>query len=194
MKARDNPLRVERIERLIGFEPGWVGTDWDRLLDRLHSHSGRGAVVGPHGSGKTTLLGSLAIKLAARDPAVIVHQLRLANQPDMRFSRHHLVELQAAASGGAWIMIDGAEQIGPLQWQSVRRVTAAARGLVITRHRRGRLPLLLRTYTTPEMLERCLEKLLKPGSVPPGPGGVKALWQRHRGNLREALWEVYDLA
>lgn len=192
MKARDNPLRVERIERLIRFEPGWIGEDWAAIEARLDRLNGRGSVVGPHGSGKTTFLEALTARLEAQAPNARILLLRLAGQPDRRFSTDHLEKIRQASEQGAWILIDGAEQIGPLRWRSIDRLTRPARGLVINMHRRGRLPLLLRTHTTPEMLGDCLRRLYGSEELPVDTDTINHLWKTHKGNLRSAMREIYD--
>lgn len=192
MKARDNPLRSERVERLLPFQPQWLGTDWDEIMDRLRRLSWRGAVVGPHGSGKSTMLRGLAERLRQLGDWPPAHSLQLGAEPERRLARDQLAALLAAARRGEFLMIDGAEQIGPFTWCRIRRAARSAVGLVITSHRRGRLPLLLATSTSPVTLERCLQRLL-PGEPPPfSPEQVRELWRRHRGNVREALWEAYN--
>jgi len=189
MKARQNPLRVARVERVLRFDPGWLGTDWSAIFRRLEQLEWRGAVVGPHGSGKTTMLDSLAERLEERGQCV--HRLRLGVGRGLdEDSREALL---AALARGEFVLLDGAEQLGPWAWHRIRRAADAAAGLVVTSHRRGRLPLLLATSTTPQTLERCLSKLLGPGALPFSGEQIRAMWKRHGGNVREALWEAYDL-
>ena len=64
--------------------------------------------------------------------------------------------------------------------------TRRAGGLVITSHRPGLLPTLFECETSPELLAGIVGELA--GSE------VEAgeLWARHRGNVRDALRELYD--
>jgi len=62
--------------------------------------------------------------------------------------------------------------------------------LIITVHRPSRLPTLLRTTTTPQLLQQITNELLS-GNTPP-PARIEELYATHRGNLREALRELYD--
>ncbi len=193
MKARDNPLRSERVERLLPFQPEWLGTDWNAIMDRLRRLSWRGAVVGPHGSGKTTMLQGLAARLGQSDDWPAPHLLQLGAERGRGLTPDALQSLLAAAGRGEFLMIDGAEQIGPLNWCRIRRASESVVGMVITSHRSGRLPTLLTTSTSPVTLERCLQRLLPGEALPFTPGQVRELWRRHRGNVREALWEAYSL-
>lgn len=190
MKARDNPLRADRIQDLIRFRPEWLGTDWSTLTARLRQLDGRASVIGPHGSGKTTFMEALARRLTEAGESV--HSMRLTCPPRRPFHACHLKQIERASADGCWILIDGAERIGPLMWRRVSRVTRPAGGLVITMHRNGRLPPLLRTHTTPGMLRNCFELLSAGHVLPSTDPEVEELWRSHRGNLRAAMWTAYD--
>jgi hypothetical protein len=68
----------------------------------------------------------------------------------------------------------------------VRLRTRRAGGLVITSHRPGLLPTLFECTTSPELLAEIVGELsgadLEAGE----------LYERHRGNVRDALRELYD--
>ena len=90
------------------------------------------------------------------------------------------------------LLLDGAEQLSPRSWRQVEQGSRAAGGLVITSHRAGLLPTLLECRTTPELLAGLIEELLEPEPDRPRPT-AEELYARHRGNLRDALRELYDL-
>jgi hypothetical protein len=183
MRAGDNPFRTDQVLRVRYRLPS--GT-WDDLLDRLDALGRRAAIVGPQGSGKTTLLEDLAPRLRAR--GFNARDLRLDTEAP-RFEPGVLDRFFASIGPRDVILFDGAEQLGWLAWSRFERRSRAAAGLVITGHHPGRLRSLLETSTTPELLEGVIEEIL--GGRPPELQ-TRTLFEKHGGNLREALRELYD--
>ena len=179
MRARDNPFAVQRV---LEIRYRLSGLTWEELLERLAALRFRAALVGPHGHGKTTLLEDLGDRLAAqgfRVRAVTLHEGdRRLDAAGRRAFFHGL-----AASDV--LLLDGAEQLGRLAWMEVRARTRAAGGLVITSHRPGLLPTLYECRTTPELLVGIVRDL----GAEPLEGD---LFERHGGNLRDVLREMYD--
>jgi hypothetical protein len=182
MKARENPFATDRVLRVRYRPQGWT---WQQLLARLESMSYRGAIVGPEGRGKTTLLEDLGERLA--ETGFGVRPLRLTRESpafDGAFVRDSLRSLSARDV----ILFDGAEQLGRLAWWRFVRGSRSARGLVITSHRPGLLPTLVRCETSAPLLRGIVQDL-----HPGGAGaGAEDLFARHRGNVRDALRELYD--
>ncbi|HYN20696.1 MAG TPA: hypothetical protein VE078_07040, partial [Thermoanaerobaculia bacterium] len=85
-----------------------------------------------------------------------------------------------------FVLLDGADLLGPLSWLRVRWCCRRAGGLVITSHRPGLLPTLLECETTPELLAEIVNELAGESTQ------VEELFARHRGNLRTALRDMYD--
>jgi hypothetical protein len=192
MKARDNPFGSTRILSAIRYvDPaGPLGPHLDAaaaLLPRLEGLGWRAAIVGPHGSGKTTLLEDLEAVLTQRGWRAI--HLRL-DADDRRLPR---AWRETAPRLGARdvVCLDGAEQLGPLAWLRFRWRARRAGGVVVTTHQPGRLPTLVACATSPGLLERIIERLA-PGGVDGAPSAAD-LYVRHRGNLRDALRELYDV-
>jgi hypothetical protein len=184
-RARDNPLSVQRV-LAIRFEP--QSLTWAELLARLKALDYRAAIVGPEGSGKTTLLEDLAAPLAARGFRPL--PLRL-DRSQRRFSRETWARLSSELSSRDVILLDGAEQLGNFAWWRFRRCARRAAGLIVTSHHEGLLPTAIRTTTSPELLERISSRLL--GENPSWlTEASRTLFARHRGNLRDALRELYD--
>jgi hypothetical protein len=165
---------------------------WDDLLARLAALGGRAALVGPHGHGKTTLLEDLGSRLEARG-----FRLRLVtlHEGDRRLAPHQERLFFTGLTAADCLLLDGAEQLGRLAWRSVERRSRAAGGLVVTSHRAGLLPTLLECRTTPELLADLVLQLLGPAAGESGESGPspEELYARHRGNLRDALRELYDV-
>jgi len=182
MRARDNPFRTERVLRV---RYRLAGGTWDGLLDRFDALGRRAAIVGLHGTGKTTLLEDLAPRLRARGFGI--RELRLDTETP-RFEPGFLDRFFGSLGERDVILFDGAEQLGWLARLRFQRRARGAAGLLVTCHRPGLLPTLLTTSTTPELLSGIVEEIL--GTRLPE---VSSLFEKHDGNLREVLRELYDL-
>lgn len=188
MKARLNPLRVERILqvrfRLDSIEPGLA---LDELLTRWEKQGQRGALIGPHGSGKTTLLEDLAAPLTARGYQIL--NLHLSREK-RQFSLEDWHGLQNMTPQTV-ILLDGAEQLNFLNWLHFKQASKKARGVLITSHRAGLLPTLLECRTSPQLLRGILHQILG-NDAAIWDVECEVLWKRHQGDLRLALREIYD--
>jgi len=178
LPARDNPFAVHRVLR---ERYRLDGAGWAALLARLEAQRWRGAIVGPHGAGKTTLLEDLAVRLEAGGRRV--RWVRL-NSENRCVPRGRLVGLEARDL----VLLDGAEQLGWVRWRLLRWQVRRAAGLIITTHRAGRLPTVQRCGANPELLRELVSAL----GVTLGVDEATGLYARHRGNIREALRELYD--
>jgi len=179
VRARDNPFASDRVESLRYRLPD--GLTWDELLWRLASLRFRAALVGPHGRGKTTLLEDLAPRLTARGFRVRTVTLR---QDERRVDWQRFRDL----APDDILFLDGAELLGRPAWLRVRFHCRRAGGLIVTSHRPGLLSTLLECETTPELLADLMRELTGEELE------VGELFDRHGGNLRLALWEMYDRA
>lgn len=186
MRARDNPFAVQRV---LAIRSRLAGVTWEVLLDRLAALGFRAALVGPHGHGKTTLLEDLAPRLEERGFRLRSATLRAG---DRRLAAAQEETLFRDLSARDLLLVDGAEQLGRLAWLRLRRKSHAAGGLVITSHRSGLLPTFHECRTSPELLAGIVRDLLESGAEGMSPA-PEDLWQRHRGNLRDALRELYDV-
>jgi len=183
MRAADNPFTVQKLWKI---RYRLSGATWEELLDRLARLRHRAAIVGPHGHGKTTLLKNLAPRLEERGfriRSVMLHE------GERRLSRLQREALLRDLAPRDLLCVDGAEQLGRWAWQELRLRSHAAGGLLITSHRPGLLPALVTCETTPELLAGIVRDLA--GNRGEGPAAGD-LWARHGGNVREALWEMYD--
>jgi hypothetical protein len=161
------------------------------LIDRLRRQGWYGQVVGPHGTGKSTLLATLipAIRDAGREPFLItLHDGR---------RRLTMSEWRSIPPGSAAIVIvDGYEQLSA--WSRFRlRVRCRQRGLglLVTSHEEVGLPELTQTYVSPELALAVVERLAPttPDDRIIEPAEVVDRLAARSGNLREALFDLYDL-
>jgi len=160
----------------LAFRP--QAATWPAILHRLESLRYRAAVVGPHGSGKTTFMEELAARLlqTGRQPCL----LRI-NEDNRRYTLPDVTPRTI-------ILFDGADHLPWLQWRKLKSRTQNAAGLIITSHRHDMLPTLLETTTTPDLLRDLVSEL----SSDVSPDLIDDLFNRHRGNLRDALFNLYD--
>lgn len=148
----------------------------DAMVEALAS-GGRWAIVGPHGTGKTTLVAHLRRSLRARG---LPTQLMRIHDGGLR--RHR--------EGGAGLrIIDGYEQLTALGRLAARR----HRDLLVTSHRPPSGFSLLWTTEVDEALGRAIVARLVAGEVtsPIGPEAAPAALRRAKGNMRDALLELY---
>jgi hypothetical protein len=91
------------------------------------------------------------------------------------------------------LLLDGADLIHGREWSHLKHHTIAhTSGLVVTSHRRGLLPTLIECSTTPTLLKDIINDLVPRGRTIPAEF-LESLYQRHEGNLRDCLRELYDL-
>ncbi len=186
MRARDNPFAVERIQA-IRYRP--LNTTLDRILARLHELNYRAAIIGPEGSGKTTLLEDLQEMLRQKDLRANLTFVNDTSRFDSPACRRLLSEL----TRDTILLLDGADLIRRSDWSLLKRHTIThAYGLIIASHRRGLLPTLIECSTTPALLKNIVADLLPQSRTIPAES-LDSLYQRHQGNLRACLRELYDL-
>jgi hypothetical protein len=187
MRARENPFRTECILKL---RYRLQDMSWPELLTRFRALHYRAALVGPCGSGKTTLLEELQSKFLAWGFGTRL--VRLDTEHPV-FAAGFISKLVASLTPNDILLFDGAEQLSPLAWHWFSWRTRRARGLLVTLHEPGRLPTLWECRTTPRLLSEIAAELLcaEPAQLEACAG---LLFTRHRGNLREALRQWYDVA
>ena len=182
-RPADNPFASHRIE---GLAYRYNGLGLSGLRQRLEEMGGRSAIVGPKGSGKTTLLEELATTLPGEPVKVRIeggcrHPWRTVRaQLPSRVTSNHVM------------LVDGAEQLGPIGWRLLLRATRHARSFVATLHRPGRLPTLIECRPDHALLCDLVEELT-PVDAPALIPGLEELFQRHDGDIRLCLRELYDM-
>jgi hypothetical protein len=185
MRARDNPFATARVHRIrYRFD----GLSWEQFMVKLAERNFRGAIVGREGAGKSTLLEDLGLRLAELDLQPVPLGL---TQDAPRFTGAIFRELKMRLTPRHVVLLDGAEQMSRSAWWSFRWRIRRAGGLIITTHRAGLLPTLLTCRTTPELLSDIVSRLVGQDHAM-SREEIGRLFQRHRGNIREALRELYD--
>ena len=188
-----NPFstRHTRPGCIVPLDGDGAPLDVGTLLERLRDVGGTGAIVGPHGSGKSGLLLHLAETLEARGTRV--RRVRLRTSRD---AWQAVGAIRSAGRSGT-VCLDGWECLAAPVRGLLRLLSwAAGCGLIVTAHRRGRLPVLATCRTSVALLDSIVGRL--PGkAVWYGtlirPEDVRSAYERRRGDVREALYELYDV-
>lgn len=182
--AARNPFAAQSIR------PGAIpylflaGGDAAGLADRLPT-ARAWQIVGGHGSGKSTLIVALVKELRARKLVVAhveLHDGQRRLPKDWR---------QGIAKAGDVVAVDGYEQLSRYERLRLRTI-CRWRGwpLIVTAHASVGLPTLDSLEVTPEIAAAVVERLV--GDAQFAPGDLAPLLARCQGNLREALFELYD--
>lgn len=168
----------------------FVFTDDDTcqaLIDRLRRAQWRGQIVGPHGSGKSTLIESLLGPLdeAGNKPA----RFRL------QAGQHRLPSgwrAEATRGKADLVVVDGYDQLWPWRKLALRAfVNRQGLGLLVTSHTGCRLPTVFRTSPDADVFQRVVHRLA-PGMPQAGQLDLARAFDDARGNIREALFALYD--
>ena len=162
-------------------------TSVEDIVDRFASLGWRGEIVGPHGTGKSTLVCTLERELAQRSRRVIKFRLSAGERRLPVFDPQQL-------GPSTVIIIDGYEQ---LSWWSRLRLSRLCHsyrcGLLVTSHEPTGLPTLARTSGELLTVQSIVRDLT--AAHPPliTAADVQQSFVRHAGNVRETLFELYDL-
>jgi hypothetical protein len=159
------------------------------VIDTLKDCGWRGAIVGPHGTGKTTLLHTVMPELVASGKKPVTVTLH-DGQRRLPFSRTEW----RALDGRSVLIIDGYEQLG----RSSRTVVWLKQklqgfGLLVTAHADLRLLTIYRTRGDLDLLNDLVEQCLPCNGGRILAGDIARAFTRRAGNIREALFDLYDL-
>lgn len=155
----------------------------EAVRERLAGMQFRGAVVGPMGSGKTTLMEDLAQWVQARGYRAI--QIRLSLQ------ERRIPPLPVDIGCKDVVFLDGADLMGFFRWKWLKWKTRKAGGLVIAAHKSGLMPTLIECQTTVGVLREIAMRLKAPVWMMEQEV-IGKLYEKHGGNIRESLREMYD--
>lgn len=175
---------------------------FDALYNAFLSYACHAQIIGGHGTGKSTFLAgfvSLLRKNGHEINRITLHdnQRRLPGE----FRERQLKIIENFKTGrmtkAPIAVIDGYEQLSWFQKSGLRRFVEKNRcGLLVTVHDRMRhFPVLFQTKPEFEILQQIIEFLFREQIEidPPDPALCRALFERHRGNIRNVLFDLYDL-
>ena len=182
-RPADNPFASHRVEGLSFRHEGATPHD---LCQRLQRLGGRAAIIGPEGSGKTTLLEELALVVPG-DPV----RMRIGGGCRHPW-RTALAQLPKPVTANHVVLVDGAEQLGPLGWRLLLLTSRPAQCLVATLHRPGLLPTLIECHTNHGLLCDLVSELVPADERALSPG-LEELFERHHGNIRLCFRDLYDV-
>jgi len=187
--AGDNPFSARNIR------PGAIpyhfppGESVDGLVERLRRHAWWGQIVGPHGSGKSTLLATLlpVIERAGKPTLLVtIHH----NRRRLPGELHHA----SALPPGTLVVVDGYEQLSRFSRFQLKRFCRRRKlGLFATSHHSVGLPEVFRTTTDPQLAQFLVAQLLGAEDGLIAHHEVADRFEAHHGDLRELLFEFYDL-
>jgi hypothetical protein len=166
------------------------GKSLEQLVDALEANGWRGQITGGHGTGKSTLLAALTPAIECRGRRVKSITL-VAGQRHL--PRAFLASLRFSAGLGVAV-VDGVEQLHFWNRLSLKRFCRThGAGLVVASHRSAHLRSLYETAVDEARAWRVVERLQS--GFPPWIkiGDLVQRLARHQGNLREALFDLYDL-
>lgn len=185
---RPNPFNTARVR------PGAIGYRFPpgesvaQLLDRLRTHRWRGQIVGPHGSGKSTLLAALRPALEAAGRRTMLVTLT----EGQRWLPRSVARARLGPAG--LLIVDGYERLAlPARWLANWRCRTCGWGLLVTAHDDVGLPMLASVHPDLPTAQAIVRELVAGYNGTIGDDEVEAAWRRRDGNLRETLFELYDL-
>lgn len=160
-----------------------------KLVAQLRENRWRGQIIGPHGSGKSTLLHALfpVIESAGRNVRCYIVK---PNDPQPPMSTLD----QETWGESTQVVIEGYELLSRRRQKLLDRACRDKQaGLLITCHKTQGLPTLYHTSVTVEVAITLVEQLLTNDCDLIAPVDVRDSFSRHGQDLRELLFEMYDL-
>jgi len=163
------------------------------LVARLAAAGWRGQIVGPHGAGKSTLLAALRPALLAAGRGLLEFQLH-DGQRQLPGGFRALRKRIEVARDASLVVIDGHEQLGRWERFYLRRLCLRGCGLLVTAHSEAGLPMLAEVRPNQETVQRLVRELLAdyPAETVSREQVAEA-YERRGGNVREALFALYDV-
>lgn len=171
------------------------------FYEKFRNFDYRSQITGGHGTGKTTFLYEFVRYLECQKHIVNHFTLHDGQRsfPLKFWERQNLLASQFLYGAMKEIpitVVDGYEQLALAQKIRLRRACRKGKcGLLITTHRPAwRLPVLRHTETTDATLQHIIRYLFRdlPDMEPPNENLCRTLFDRHQGNLRNVLFDLYD--
>jgi GTPase SAR1 family protein len=148
-----------------------------------------GAVVGPHGVGKSALITALAEWMEQHQISCLRVELHDGQRTLDQEIWNSLEDRSEIV-----LMVDGFEQLSTWTRYQLRRLCRKRRlGLIGTAHSDVELPLLYAPEPNEDLAWKIVQLLLQRGEPLITREDVHESFARHQGNLREMLFDLYDL-
>lgn len=165
------------------------GVTREQLLADLEEHDWWGQILGPHGSGKSTLLHELTTALEESGRKLMRYKVR----PGERQMPIATGDLQGWSSG-TQVVIEGFEILGARNRKMFESICRRRHvGLLITCHESLGFPTLYETSISLELAQELVRDLLPADCDFINGEDVAGSFERQGQNLRELLFEMYDL-
>lgn len=188
MKAHENPFAPDRVQRRLPFDPLLIGTTWQDIEAQWTRLNKRAAIVGHHGSGKTTFLEAFSKRLAATHH---VETLFFHRDERLLSSDQREQVLALAHQHSAILIVDGEGHLKISERRWLRTQSQNIAGYLVARHRRCRLPTLLKLESSPQLALQLLQRIHPPEAAQQEKQLPKLL-RKKGGNLRELWLSLYD--
>lgn len=157
------------------------------LVERFGEQGRRAQILGPHGVGKSTLLATIVGELRSRGEDVHAVTLHLG---DRRLPAEF--ERSLPWSERPVVVVDGAEQLSWLRRRGlISKTTKHGAGLLLTTHTDLGLPTLCELVPRESDAVAIARHLDPQGIV--SDDDVRAAFARRKGDLRETLFDLFDL-
>lgn len=148
-----------------------------------------GAVIGPHGAGKSAFITALTDWMERNGRPCLRLELhdgqRTLDQPTWQ---------QLEGLHDTVVTVDGYEQLSAWSRYQLRRLCRKKHlGLIVTAHSDIEIPLLFAPEPNEDLAWQIVQYLLTRGDPLINREDVQASFTRHQGNLREMLFDLYDL-
>ncbi len=186
MNARNNPFTSRHVESLAFQCPDM---SLAAIMSRLKKLNYRAAIVGPEGSGKTTLLETIGDRM--RQDGFKRVYIRF-DEENKRLKKDFFDPIPKKLIKGHAFLVDGTEQLSWMAWKRFCLYTKNAKAVIITSHVKKKMPTLLNTTTSPELLYDLVLKLVGEEEMV-SKQEISRLFDSHQGNIRLALRTLYDI-
>lgn len=166
-----------------------AGESARQVVQRLRAAHWWGQIVGPHGSGKSALVATLAphlVDAGRRLTCITLHD----GQRNLRALARDLAEIDETSL----VVVDGYEQLSWFsRWRLKRQCQRKGSGLLVTSHATASLPWLYSTQPSLEMALQIVARLSQGSEPCIRREDVERLYAARRGDLRDVLFDLYDL-
>ncbi len=189
MNGEENPFCSRRIR------PGAMpflfpsGQGAEQLVERLERTEWRGQITDPHGSGKSSLLAALVPAIERTGRQVLLIEL---HDGQRRLPPGAVDALDPSRS--SLVAVDGYEQLSSWSRISLQRACRRRRlGLIVTSHVPVGLPDLATTSVDLALARQVVERMQEGHPALITQDDVAAMFAKHNGDLREMLFDLYDV-